>query len=164
MNMSVLSCLADVIIGFEQNVTRVNESQSILEICVRVLNLNDTQEIQEGLVVRLAANSIQGTAAGELSQSLSYFKLKLYFHLSLHEDPTDYSLQAGEDLFFGIIDDVIRRTCIEIEIISDGLLEGVEFFSIDVVPDPVVINFPSNVQLGPSRIVVEILDDDCKCL
>ena len=76
----MLSCSTDVIIGFEQNVTRVNESQSILELCVRVLNLKDTQEIQDGFEVSLAANSIQGTAAGELSRILSYFELKIYFH------------------------------------------------------------------------------------
>ena len=55
-----------MIIGWEQNVTRVNESQSILELCVRVLNLADTIEFPEGFVVSLAANTIRGTAAGEL--------------------------------------------------------------------------------------------------
>ena len=55
----------DVIIGWEQNVTRVNESQSILELCVRVLNLADSVELPEGFEVSLAANTIRGTAAGE---------------------------------------------------------------------------------------------------
>jgi len=65
------SCPTDVIIGWEQNVTRVNESQSILELCVRVLNLDDTVEFPEGFEASLAANTIRGTAAGELSQEFA---------------------------------------------------------------------------------------------
>ena len=54
-----------MIIVWERNVTCVNESQSILELCVRVLNL-DTVQFPEGFEVSLAANTIRGTAAGEL--------------------------------------------------------------------------------------------------
>ena len=55
-----------MIIGWEQNVTRVNESQSILELYVRVMKLADTVEFPEGFEVSLSANTIRGTAAGEL--------------------------------------------------------------------------------------------------
>ena len=85
--------------------------------------------------------------------------------LSLHEDPGDYTaLQAATDLFFDIIDDNTRRTCVEVEIINDDLLEASETFSVEVVPDPFVIDFPSNVQLDPDVTFVEILDNDGKCL
>ncbi len=84
---------------------------------------------------------------------------------SLHEDPGDYvALQAVNDLFFDIIDDDTRRTCIEVVIVNDNLLEGVEFFSVEVVPDPFVFDFPTNVQLDPNVIFVEILDNNGKCL
>ncbi len=61
-----------MIIGWEQNVTSVNEGQSMLELCVRVLNINDEVEFPEGFQVSLAANSIRGTAVGELSQEFAY--------------------------------------------------------------------------------------------
>jgi hypothetical protein len=129
----------DVIIGWEQNVTRVNESQSILELCVRVMNIDDDVAFPEGFTVSLAANTIRGTAA----------------------DPDDYfPLEASNDVFFDIIDDDTRRTCIEVEIINDNLLEGIEFFRVEVVPDPFVVNFPPNVRLEPDVTFVEILDDD----
>ena len=53
--------------------TIVNENQPILliELCVIVRNLADTIEFSEGFEVSLAANTIRGTAAGELSQCLS---------------------------------------------------------------------------------------------
>ena len=60
----------DVIIGWEQNVTSVNERQLLLELCVRVLNLDDDVEFP-GFGVCLAANTIRGTAAGELCQEFS---------------------------------------------------------------------------------------------
>ena len=63
--------MTDFIIGFEQNVTRIIESQTILEFCVRVFNIDDTVEFPAGFEVSLAANTIRGTAAGELSQRLS---------------------------------------------------------------------------------------------
>ena len=66
VHVNPFSCPTDVIIGWEQNVTRVNESESILELCVRVSNLDDTVEFPEGFEVSLAANTIRGTAAGEL--------------------------------------------------------------------------------------------------
>ena len=72
LGTSVLfSCITDVIIGWEQNVTRVNESQSILELCVRVMNIDDDVAFPEGFTVSLAANTIRGTAAGELSQEFA---------------------------------------------------------------------------------------------
>ena len=60
------SCPIDFIIGFEQTANRVSESQSILEVCVCVKRLADTVEFPEGFEVSLAANTIRGTAAGEL--------------------------------------------------------------------------------------------------
>ena len=81
----------------------------------------------------------------------------------MHEDPSDYTaVQADNDVFFDIIDDDIRRTCIEIQILADDVPEGVEFFSIEVVPDPFMVNFPANVRLDPSVAFVEILDNDCE--
>ncbi len=81
----------------------------------------------------------------------------------MHEDPGDYTvLQAGNDIFFDLITGIIRRTCIEIQIIDDDVPEGVEFFSIEVVPDPFMVNFPANVRLDPSVAFVEILDNDCE--
>ena len=83
----------------------------------------------------------------------------------MHEDPGDYvALQADNDLFFDIINDTIRQTCVQIEIIDDRLLEEVEFFSIRVVPDLFFTDFPMNIQLDPDVTFVEILDNDCKCL
>ena len=101
-----------------------------------------------------------------LSESLPNSKLNYVFpHFSLHADPGDYTaLVADSDLFFDIIDDDTRRTCIEVVINDDNLLEGVEFFSIEVVPDPFVTNFPSNVRLDPPLTFVEIRDNDGKCL
>ena len=72
LGTSVLfSCITDVIIGWEQNVTTVNESQSILELCVRVMNIDDDVAFPEGFEVSLSANTIRGTAAGELSQEFA---------------------------------------------------------------------------------------------
>ena len=92
----------------------------------------------------------------------------IFPHLSLHEDPGDYvALHAVNDLFTDIIANDTRRTCIEVVIVDDGLLEELEFFSIEVVPDPFVVNmmeFPSNVRLDPNVTFVEILDNDGKCL
>ena len=100
-----------------------------------------------------------------MSESSSNSELNYVFpHFSLHEDPGDYTaLVADSDIFFDIIDDDIRRTCIEVGNMNDSLLEITEFFSIEVVPDPFVANFPSNVQLDPALTFVEILDNDCKC-
>ena len=61
----------DVIIGWEQNVTSVNEGQLRVDLCVRVLNLDDAVEFPEGFEVSLAANTIRGTAVGELSQEFA---------------------------------------------------------------------------------------------
>ncbi len=81
----------------------------------------------------------------------------------MHEDPGDYTvLQADNDIFFDPITGVIRRTCIEIQIIDDDVPEGVEFFSIEVVPDPFIVNFPTNIRLEPNVAFVEILDNDCE--
>ena len=86
----------------------------------------------------------------------------------IFKDPDDYfALEANNDVFFDIINDDTRRTCVEVVIVDDDLLEGTEFFSIEVVPDPFVVNimqFPSNVLLDPDVNFVEILDNDCKCL
>ena len=92
--------------------------------------------------------------------------IHVYPHFSyIFKDPDDYfPLEASNDVFFDIIDDDTRRTCIEVEIINDNLLEGIEFFRVEVVPDPFVIDFPSNVRLDPDVTFVEILDDDCKYL
>ena len=100
-----------------------------------------------------------------MSESSSNSELNYVFpHFSLHEDPGDYTaLVADSDVFFDIIDDDTRRVCIEVVIINDTLLEITESFSIEVVPDPFVANFPSNVQLEPALTFVKILDNDCKC-
>ena len=83
----------------------------------------------------------------------------------MYADPGDYTaLVADSDVFIDIIDDDTRRTCIEVEIIYDNLLERTEFFSIEVVPDPFVTNFPPNVRLDPALTFVEIRDNDSKCL
>ena len=87
----------------------------------------------------------------------------IFSHLSLHEDPGDY-VALQEDVFTDIIANDTRRTCIEVTIVDDGLLEEPEFFSIEVVPDPFVMMFPSNVLLAPDVTFVEILDNDGKCL
>ena len=99
-------------------------------------------------------------------KSLPNTELNYIFpRLSLHEDPGDYTaLEAISDLFIDIIDDNTRQTCVNVTIIDDDLLEEPEFFSIAVVPDPFVINFPSSVQLDPDVTFVEILDNDGKFL
>ena len=63
--------------------TIVNENQLILviELCVIVRNLADTVEFPEGFEVSLAANTIRGTAAGELSQCLSNLQSLNYISL-----------------------------------------------------------------------------------
>ncbi len=79
----------------------------------------------------------------------------------MHEDPGDYTaLEADNKFFFDIINEHIRRTCIEIQIIDDAIPEGVEFFSIEVVPDPFIVNFPTNIRLEPNVAFVEVLDND----
>ena len=60
-----------MIIGWEQNLTSVNESLSILELCVRVMNIDDDIAFYERFEVSLAANTIRGTAVGELSQEFA---------------------------------------------------------------------------------------------
>ncbi len=78
------SHMTDFIIGFEQNFIRIIESQSTLELCVRVLNIDDDIAFPEGFEVSLAANTIRGTAAGELSQEFGYFRVELHFPSFLH--------------------------------------------------------------------------------
>ncbi len=75
--------MTDFIIGFEQNVTRIIESQSTLEFCVRVMNIDDDVAFPEGFEVSLAANTIRGTATGELSQEFE-LRVELYFPSFLH--------------------------------------------------------------------------------
>ena len=101
-----------------------------------------------------------------MSESLYNSELTYVFpHFSLHEDPGDYTaLVADNDIFIDIIDDDTRRTCIEVEINNDDLLEITEFFSIEVVPDPFVTDFPANVRFDLALTSVEIPDNDCKCL
>ena len=65
------SCPIVVIIGWERNVTSINEGQSPLELCVRVLNIDDDVAFPEGFEVSLAAVTIRGTAVGELSQEFA---------------------------------------------------------------------------------------------
>ena len=65
------SCPIVVIIGWERNFTSQDERQSPLELCVRVLNIDDDVAFPEGFTVSLAANTIRGTAAGELSQGFA---------------------------------------------------------------------------------------------
>ena len=164
----VISYPTDLVIGWEQNITRVNEGQSFLELCIRVLNLEDTIELPAGFDVGIAANSIRGTAAGELPEKLILIKYNITStHSSLHEDPGDYTaLHEDVSAFYTAINDNTRRTCLQVEIIDDELLEEMEFFSIEIFSFPYVtdLEFPTDVQLDPDVAFVEILDNDCKCL
>ena len=83
---------------------------------------------------------------------------------SVSEDPEDYGALQENDDGFPFITDINRRACITVQITNDDILEGVEYFSIEVVPDPFETDFPPNVQLEPNVTFVKILDDDCKCL
>ena len=57
-----------------------------------------------------------------------------------------------------------NRTCIEVFIEDDDLLEATENFTIQVVPDPFSHpeGLPPNFFLVPDLTVVEIMDNDCK--
>ena len=73
---STFSCPTDAIIGWEQNVTRGNENQTTLELCVSVAN-NETVKFSPEFEVSLAANTIRGTAAGKLHKILSNSELSM---------------------------------------------------------------------------------------
>ena len=79
-------------------------------------------------------------------------------------DPEDYEELIVENLFFDDITDAINRTCIEVTIVDDNLLEATENFSVQVVPDPFSHpdGLPSNFILEPDLTFVEIMDNDCK--
>ena len=79
-------------------------------------------------------------------------------------DPGDYQELTVEDLFFDDITATNNRTCIEVSIEDDDLLEATENFTVQVVPDPFSHpdGLPLNVFLEPDLTVVEIMDNDCK--
>ena len=53
-----------MIIGWEQNVTCVNETQGTLELCISIMNLDAAQELALA-EISLSTNTIRGTAAGK---------------------------------------------------------------------------------------------------
>ena len=55
-----------MIIGWEQNITAVNETHGSLELCISIISINKPQEIQLARV-SLAVNTVRGTAAGRFS-------------------------------------------------------------------------------------------------
>ena len=54
-----------MIIGWEQNITAVNETHGSLELCINIIR-NKPQEIQLARV-SLAVSTVRGTAAGRFS-------------------------------------------------------------------------------------------------
>ena len=79
-------------------------------------------------------------------------------------DPGDYEELTVEDLFLLDITATNNRTCIDVTIEDDNLLEATESFTIQVVPDPFShpTGLPPNFFLVPDLTVVEIMDNDCK--
>ena len=74
-------------------------------------------------------------------------------------DSGDYTaLRIGANFVF--ITDETRRACINVNIYDDTLLEEVEFFSVQVVPESGGLS--PNIRLAPDLTFVEILDNDCK--
>ena len=59
-----------------------------------------------------------------------------------------------------MFDNETRRTCINVVLNDDTLLEEVEFFSVVVVPG--LDGLSENIRLAPNLTFVEILDNDCK--
>ena len=71
----------------------------------------------------------------------------------------DYTaFRTDTDIIF--ITNEARRTCINVNINDDTLLEEVEFFSIVFVPG--LGGLSPNIRLAPNLTFVEILDNDCK--
>ncbi len=102
-----------------------------------------------------------------LQVSYSYYhrsRLVLDVLFSYHVDPGDYQELTVEDLFLLDITATINRTCIEVFIIDDDLLEDTERFTVQVVPDPFnhPTGLPRNFFLEPDLTVVVIRDNLCK--
>ena len=94
--------------------------------------------------------------------SLCFF----YVLFSYHVDPGDYERlsESNGDLFFDDITADNNRSCIEVVINDDNLLEATESFTVQVVPDSFnhPDGLPTNFFLEPNLTVVEIIDNDCK--
>ena len=60
-----LFCLTELTIGWERNLTTVNENQGSAQLCLRILDV-DEFDILTGFSVMLFIGTIRGTAAGKL--------------------------------------------------------------------------------------------------
>ena len=58
-------CLTVLTIGWERNLTTVNETQGSVQLCLRILDVDDFA-ILTGFSVMLFIGTIRGTAAGKL--------------------------------------------------------------------------------------------------
>ena len=58
-------CLTVLTIGWERNLTTVNETQGSAQLCLRILDVLDTDDLT-GFSVMLFIGTIRGTAAGKL--------------------------------------------------------------------------------------------------
>ena len=138
----------------------MNEGHGVLEICVCTLNVIGNP-FPPYISITLAANTIPVTAAGWLF-SPSYVSFDLLF--SYHVDPGDYGrLSEGNGAL--VLTDITAtnsRACIEVSINDDTQQEGIEVFSVQVVPDSFnhPTGLPVNFFLEPDRTVVAIIDND----
>ena len=58
-------CLTVLTIGWERNLTTVNENQGSLQLCLNITDVNEFDDIT-GFSVMLFIGTIRGTAAGKL--------------------------------------------------------------------------------------------------
>ena len=62
---TTFSCLTVLTIGWERNLTTVNETQGSVQICLRILDVDEFDDLT-GFSVMLFIGTIRGTAAGKL--------------------------------------------------------------------------------------------------
>ena len=109
---------------------------------------------------------IPSVALLQVGDSCHHMSLCFLCALSYHVDPGDYERlsESRSDLFFEDITATNNRSCIEVVINDDNLLEATENFSVEVVPDSFnhPTGLPPNFFLEPNLTVVEIINNDCK--
>ncbi|XP_064387630.1 uncharacterized protein LOC135335892 isoform X2 [Halichondria panicea] len=116
-------------IGFERTSYIVNEGIGMLEVCVRILEPPEGTRIS----VSIGVETVRGTADG-----------------------SDYREMSGSDAAFVLFfDDVVRRSCINVEITEDNRYEFEEQFSLQLIDLP-GSDLPSNYVFDPPTSTIVI--------
>ena len=71
----------------------------------------------------------------------------------------DYTVVTPDVIL--LFDNTTRRSCFNITITNDNLVEGVEQFSLEIHENPSE-SFPIDTVLSPNMSVVDIIDQDGK--